>query len=105
MYLKFRDGMRPAQRQLRQAVRHNMDRHTIDDYTEHVSLCVRLLTQHESVMTEKFGDEHLKEAQTRHEDLAKAESLKARLATVVEIKESPEVLSTSSDEETNMAQV
>ena len=99
MFLKFRDGVRLAQQQLRQAVRQNMDRHTIENYTGHVSLCVRLLNQHEPVMKERFGTEYLKEAQTRHEDLAKADSMKAGLATVVEIEESPEILSTSSEEE------
>ena len=36
-------------------------------------------------MKEAFGTEYLKDAQTRHEDLAKAEYMNARLATVVDI--------------------
>ena len=40
-------------------------------------------------MKEKCGTEYLKEAQTRDEDLAKAESMKAGLATVVDIEVEP----------------
>ena len=99
MFLKFRYGVRLAQPQLRQAVRHIMDRHTIENYTPHVSLCVRLLEQHESVMKEKYGTEYFEETQDRHEVIAIAESWKAGLATVADIEESQEILSTSSDDE------
>ena len=52
-----------------------------------------------------FGEEYLYEAQKRHEDLAKALSPGAGLSLVVEIVESPEILSTSFEGETGDAQV
>ena len=99
MFLKFRVGVRLAQQQLRQPVRHNMEGHTAEDYTERVSLSVRLLEQHESVMKEKYGTEYLNEAQDRNDVIALVESWKAGLTTVVDIEESPEILSTSPEEE------
>ena len=60
---------------------------------------------HELIMEEHFGGEYLEGAQTRREDLAKAESQRAGLSTFVEIEESQEILSTSSEEEASDAPV